>query len=142
MNTKKDGAQEKNLSVTKKAFEFLQSEDIDISFENVKNLMQFAPHVKELFTKGIELSDKSNQNVFEVIKNAISIYEEELKRDDLSFEQRNTIYDRIDKQVENAMQQDDANKKYIVGAISVVCSILAGGVIKYGPKVVKSIVKK
>ena len=142
MITKKDGAQEKNLSVTKKAFELFQSEDIDISFENVKNLIQFAPHVKELFTKGIELSDKSGQNVFEVIKNAISIYEEELKRDDLTFEQRNTIYDRIDKQVENAMQQDDANKKYIVGAIGAAFTILAGGAIKYGPKLVKSIVKK
>ena len=142
MNSKKDGAQDKNLSVTKKAFELFQNEDIDISFEHVKNLMQFAPHVKELFTKGIELSDKSGQNVFELIKNAISIYEEELKRDDLSFEQRNTIYDRIDKQVENAMQQDDSNKKYIVGAIGAACTILAGGAIKYGPKLVKSIVKK
>ena len=142
MNTKKDGAQEKNLSVTKKAFELFQSEDIDISFENVKNLIQFAPHVKELFTKGIELSDKSGQNVFEVIKNAISIYEEELKRDDLSFEQRNTIYDRIDKQVEKAMEQDNNNKKFIGGAFGVVCTILAGGAIKYGPKLVKSIVKK
>ncbi|PFO84711.1 hypothetical protein [Bacillus cereus] len=142
MSQNKDGSQQDELSLIKEAFELLQNEGIDISLEDVKNLMQFSPNVKELFLKATELSHTSGQNVFDVIKKVISVYEEELKRDDLMFEQRTAIYDRMDKHVLNAMQQDDSNKKFIGGAIGVVITALVGGAIKFGPKIVKSIVKK
>src|SRR5690606_37712941 len=106
-------SQEKELSLLEEAFELLQNADIDISLDDVKNLLQFSPHVKELIVKATELSHNSGQNVFDVIKKVISVYEEELKRDDLTFEQRTAIYDRMDKHALNAMQQDDSNKKFI-----------------------------
>jgi len=137
-----DGSQEKDLSLLKEAFELLQNKNIDIPLEDVKNLMQFSPHVKELFIKAIELSHTSGQNVFEVIKKVITVYEEELKRDDLTFEQRAVIYDRMDKHALNAIQQDDSNKKFIGGAIGVVVAALVGGAVKFGPKIVKAMVKK
>jgi len=137
-----DDSQEKDLSLIKEAFELFQNEDIDISLEDVKNLMQYSPHVKELFVKATELSHTSGQNVFDAIKKVISVYEEELKRDDLTFEQRTAIYDRMDKHTLNAMQQDDSNKKFIGGAIGVVGAVLVGGAVKFGPKIVKAMVKK
>jgi hypothetical protein len=142
LSQSQDGSQGKDLSLIEEAFEILQKEDIDISLEDVKNLMQFSPHVKELFVKTIELSHSSGQNVFDVLKKVISIYEEELKRDDLTFEQRVAIYDRMDKQVLNAMEQDDSNKKFIGGAIGVALAALVGGAVKFGPKIIKAIVKK
>ncbi|RBP96129.1 hypothetical protein DFO70_102456 [Cytobacillus firmus] len=136
------GSQEKELSLIEEAFELLQNADIDVSLEDVKNLLQFSPHVKELFVKATELSHNSGQNVFDVIKKVISVYEEELKRDDLTFEQRTAIYDRMDKHALNAMQQDDSNKKFIGGAIGVGVVALVGGAVKFGPKIVKAMVKK
>lgn len=137
-----DGSQEQDLSLIKGAYELLQHEDIKISLEDVKNLMQFSPHVKELFVKAIEFSHTSGQNVFDVIKKVISAYEEELKREDLTFEQRTVIYDRLDKHASNAMQQDDNNKQFIAGTIGAVLALGVSGAIKFGPKIVKSIVKK
>ena len=142
MSQYKDGFQERDISLINEAFELLQNEGIDISREDVKNIMQLSPHVKELFLKATELSNTSGQNVFEIIRKVISVYEEELKRDDLTFEQRTAIYDRIDKHALNAMQQDDSNKKFIGGAIGVVLTALVGSAIKFGPKIVKSIAKK
>lgn len=133
---------EEGLSLIEKAFELLQNEDIDISLEDVKNLMKFSPHVKELFVKATELSHTSGQNVYDIIKNVISVYEEELKRDDLTFEQRTIIYDRMDKHVLNAMQQDESDKKFIGGAIGLGVAALLGGAVKFGPKIVKAMVKK
>ncbi|WP_163140638.1 hypothetical protein [Bacillus sp. 22-7] len=137
-----EGSQEKELSLIEEAIELLQDADIEVSLDDVKNLLQFSPHVKELFVKATELSHDSGQNVFGVIKKAISIYEEELKRDDLTFEQRTAIYDRVDKHAMNAMQQDDSNKKFIGGAIGVVIAALVGGAVKFGPNIVKAMVKK
>jgi hypothetical protein len=142
MSQYKDSSQEKDLPLVKEAFKFLQGEDIDISLENVKNLMQFAPHIKELFVKATELSQTSGQNVFDVLKKVISIYEEELKREDLTFEQRTEIYDRMDKHSLNVMKQDESNKNFIGGALKVGLAVLVGGAIKYGPKLVKTIGKK
>ncbi|WP_262176566.1 hypothetical protein [Saccharococcus sp. Marseille-Q5394] len=142
MSPNEDGSQQENLSLIKEAFLFLQNEDIDISLEDVENIMQFSPRVKELFEKATELSHDSGQNVFDIIKKIISVYEEELKREDLTFEQRTAIYERIDKHALNAMQQDDNNKNFIGGAIGVVLTVLVGGAIKFGPKIINSIVKK
>lgn len=142
MSQNTDGSQEKELSLIEEAFELLQNADIDFSLDDVKNLLQFSPHVKELFVKATELSHNSGQNVFDVLKKVISVYEEELKRDDLTFEQRTAIYDRIDIHALNAMQQDDSNKKFIGGAIGVVVVTLVGGAVKFGPKIVKAMVKK
>lgn len=142
MSQNKESSHEEDLSLIEEAFELLQNEDIDISLEDVKKLMQFSPHVKELFVKATELSYTSGQNVYDIIKNVISVYEEELKRDDLTFEQRTAIYDRMDKHALNAMQQDDSNKKFIGGAIGVGVVALLGGAVKFGPKIVKAMVKK
>ncbi|MBN8203480.1 hypothetical protein [Bacillus sp. NTK034] len=137
-----EGSQEKELSLIEEAFELLQNADIEISLDDVKNLLQFSPHVKELFVKATGLSHNSGQNVFDVIKKVIFIYEEELKRDDLTLEQRTAIYDRMDKHAMNAMQQDDSNKKFIGGAIGAVIVALVGGAVKFGPNIVKAMVKK
>lgn len=142
MSENKNGFQEKDSSLIKEAFELLQNEDIDISHQDLKNLMQISPYVKELFVNAIELSNDSGQNVFDVLKKVVSIYEDELKRDDLTFEQRTAIYDRMDKHALNAMQQDDSNKNFIGGAIGVVVLAVVGGAVKFGPKIVKAMVKK
>lgn len=141
MDQVNDGT-EKDSSLINDALELLQNEDVDISFENVKNLIQFSPYVKELFTKATELSQSSGQNVFDVIKEVISVYEEELKREDLTYDQRVNIYDRIDKHAMNAMKQDDSNKKFIAGVTGVLLTSLVGGAVKFGPRIIKSVIKK
>ncbi|MGD6844694.1 hypothetical protein ACQCVH_19550 [Bacillus infantis] len=142
MRQNEDGSQKKDLSLIEEASDLLQSENIDISLEDLKNLMQYSPHIKEIFAKAAELSSNSGQNVFDIIKKAISVYEVELKRDDLTFEQRTVVYGHIDKQVSNAMQQDESNKKFLGGAIGASLIVLAGGAVKFGPKIFKAIVKK
>ncbi|WP_019375838.1 hypothetical protein [Virgibacillus halodenitrificans] len=142
MSQSNGSSQEKDLSSIGETFELLQNNGIEISLEDVENLMQFSPHIKELFVKVTELSNTSGQNVFDILKKVISIYEEELKRDDLTFEQRTAIYDRMDKHTLNAMEQDDSNKKIIGVIIGGVLASLGVGAIKFGPKIVKSIGKK
>lgn len=141
MEKKNDRAQI-DSTLVHDAFNFLQNEKIDISLEHVKNLIQNAPFVKELFTKITDTTEKSSQNVFDVIKKITSIYEHELKREDLTYEQRVDIYNRMDNQALHAMKQDQSNKHFIAGAAGVLITAAVGGAIKFGPKIIKSITKK
>lgn len=134
--------EQKDSTLVQDTFKFLQSENIDVSLEHVKKLIQNAPFVKELFTKITDTTEKSSQNVFDVIKKVISIYEDELKREDLTYEQRLDVYNRIDKHANNAMKQDESNKRFIAGVAGVLVTAAVGGAVKFGPKIIKSVIKK
>lgn len=134
--------EQKDSTLVQDTFKFLQSENIDVSLEHVKKLIQNAPFVKELFTKITDTTEKSSQNVFDVIKKVISIYEDELKREDLTYEQRLDVYNRIDKHANNAMKQDESNKRFIAGVAGVLVTAAVGGAVKFGPKIIKPVIKK
>ncbi|MGM8365926.1 hypothetical protein ACLIBG_10675 [Virgibacillus sp. W0181] len=138
----KNGSSQKDSTLVRDTFNFLQGENIDVSLEHLKNLIQNAPFVKELFIKITDTTEKSSQNVFDVIKKVTSIYEDELKREDLTYDQRMNIYNRIDQHAINAMKQDDSNKRFIAGVAGVLITSAVGGAIKFGPKIIKSVIKK
>jgi len=139
---KKNESEQKDSTLIRDTFNFLQNENIDISLEHVKNIIQNAPFVKDLFTKITDTTEKSSQNVFDVIKKITSIYENELKREDLTYEQRIDIYNRMDKHAGNAMKQDDSNKRFIAGVAGMLVTAAVGGAVKFGPKIIKSVIKK
>ncbi|MHA6261504.1 hypothetical protein ACXYMX_16715 [Sporosarcina sp. CAU 1771] len=130
------------LSLVEKAFDLFEKEGIGLPIEDIKNLMQFAPNIKDMFLKVADLSSSSSQNVFDVLKQIVLVYQDELKREDLSQENREAIYDRMDKHVMNALELDDSNKKFIVGAMGVVLTALVGGAVKFGPRIIKGAIKK
>lgn len=129
-------------SLVEKASELLEKEEIDLSLEDIENLMQLAPNIKDMFLKVTDLSSSSSQNVFDVLKQIILVYKDELKRVDITQEQREAIYDRMDKHAQSAREQDDSNKKFIVGVIATVLTVAGGAAVKYGPKIIGGLIKK
>ncbi|UAW07789.1 hypothetical protein PVJ1_00055 [Psychrobacillus phage PVJ1] len=141
MSEKRNETEKQESSIVEKASELLEKEGIDLSLENIKNLMQFAPNIKDMFLKVADLSDSSSQNVFDVLKQIISVYQDELQRKDITQEQREAIYDRMDKHAMNAREQDDSNKKFIGGVIAGALTVLVTGAVKYGPKIISKVKK-
>ena len=140
--SEKSNPEKDEFPLAKKTIEILDKAGIDLSVEDAYNLIKLAPTIKELFLKVTDSSNSSSQNVFEVLKEVIFVYKDELKRDDLTQEQREAIYDRMDKHVSNAREQDDSNKKFYGGVLGAVLTALVGGAVKYGPKIIKAVTKK
>ena len=134
--------EKQETSLVEKAFKLLEKEEIDLSLEDITRLMQLAPNIKDMFLKVTDLSFSSSQNVFDVLKQTILVYHDELKRDDLTQEQREAIYDRMDKHALSAREQDDSNKKFIGSVMGVALTALVGGAVKFGPRIIKSVIKK
>ncbi|KAA0965821.1 hypothetical protein FQ087_06020 [Sporosarcina sp. ANT_H38] len=136
--SEKNKKEKQEKSLVEKASELLEKEEIDLSLEDIKKLMQLAPNIKDMFLKVTDLSFSSSQNVFEVLKQIILVYQDELKREDLTQEQRENIYDRMDKHAVNAREQDESNKKFIGGLMVVALTALVGGAVKFGPNIIKA----
>lgn len=95
-----------------------------------------------MFVKVTETSNRSSQNVFDILKQVIAVYQDELKREDLTAEQREDIYDRMDKYAIHAREQDESNKTFMNAAMGVMTPVLVGGAVKFGPKIIKSVMRK
>ncbi|MES9685412.1 hypothetical protein ABWK22_21425, partial [Gottfriedia acidiceleris] len=125
--------------LVKEASEILEKEGFNFSIGDIKNLLKSAPNIKEMFINATKTSSSSSQNVYDIIKKTISIYEEELKNNDLTFEQRKELYKLINEQVANSQQQDDKDKTFLGMAYGVTLVALTGVGLKYGPKLVKEV---
>lgn len=141
MNMEKNTKAEE-FSLAKRAFELLEKEEIDISLDDIKNLMEMAPNIKEMFLKVADSTFDSSKNVMDLLKQVIEIYQSELKREDLSQEQRENIYDRMDRHAENAQLHDDKNKRFMASLTGVALTAVVGATVKFGPNIIKSIIKK
>lgn len=62
----------------------LKKDNIDISLDDIINLMKLAPSIKEMVLKITDSTFSSSNKVLDLLKQTIQIYEDELKREDLS----------------------------------------------------------
>lgn len=111
---------------------FLNSKSLDFSELDIAKLLQISPYVSELFTKIAESS--KNKEAMEIFGRVMSTYESELKRDDLTEEQRTAIYNRIDKHVKEANESSAENTWFRRGLAG---TILVGALAIAGAKVIK-----
>ncbi|PIC56675.1 hypothetical protein CSV80_13445 [Sporosarcina sp. P12(2017)] len=140
--SKENNVNKQEFTLAEKAFDLFVNEEIDISLEDITRLIELAPNVKDMFSKAVDANFGSSKDIFDLLRNIIEIYKDELKREDLSQEQREKIYDRIDQHAKDAHQHDDNNKKFINGLTGVALTAVVGTVIKFGPQIIRSVIKK
>ncbi|PGZ88980.1 hypothetical protein [Bacillus sp. AFS029533] len=80
-------------------------------------------YIKEMFINATKTSSSSCQNVYDIIK-TFSIYEEELKYNDFTTEQRKELYKLIIEQVANSQQKDDKDKTFLGMAYGVIVFLI------------------
>ncbi len=133
---------ENDVTLTEALQDILAHDNIDISLDDIKNLLKLAPSIKEMILKITDSTFSTSNKVLDLLKQTIQIYEGELKREDLSQEQRESIYERIDTHAKNALEHDDKNKKFIAGLTGVALTAMVGTAVKFGPNIIKSIIRK
>lgn len=111
---------------------FLNSKSLDFSELDIEKLLKISPYVSELFTKIAESS--KNKEAMEIFERVMSTYESELKRDDLTEEQRIAIYNRIDKHVKEANESSTESMRFRRGLAG---TILMGALAIAGAKLIK-----
>lgn len=93
-----------------------------------KTVKEMLEEYKELLEKGLKSNDESVKAVYDSYNAIIASLQKELENEDLSFEQRMCIIEKMKEIAEKKDEKDTENKRFIAGLVAMATFAIGGAV--------------